>query len=725
MTSIPKPSMSPELTGHDSEEATPEWSDTERQIWPSSAIPDPWRCSPCSAKLFARIIGDYWQDCQFKNEINSGASLDIIDLAPGTGKSCWLMMQALQRYIGNEFQWSYYSVAPELSWFDQLNASPDLSRLRDQGILKPMIWSLKDRHPSVVVGSDRSPWVASNPVVVIGHDRFSYLEQRLLAIHYGKLMELDYVQASNDETDNANHVKDSLPRWKLFDLPSITHEFRAIFNHYLQKFNSSPIPFPEGALRSIDAINSIANFGYLLINFSEGYVTEQSLRLGLFSRLFDEYKNHKTLPVNFHLTGHRLKELGCSVEHTQAQLNEVLQLAHGRHADSQARLKKLTALSASYPIEHIPSLIEATRALGSAHVLSVRLSLLRLSEFDPEVFMTGDKALTAALAKANQDGSLDKVVWKEALYRVWMNYLPHPSKEKLHNRLAPAVMQCGAWALAKTILKRGMECFGQSASDLANLAWCENRTGNAEHALELVELAVHIDATNPLVEEVHKRILERLSCRDEDWKRVLKDPDDKFILEPLDKTHAEAFFYQYRDPQIAIMTGLPVLKSVEETRCWIDEQDQEKGKVNYAIMLPDEGFAGFINLAVSEHAAFFCFWSGVDFQGRGLASMAGLLTCSYAEKMGVPIVLTSAFLDNQRSIRSLKKMGFKELTIRALAPDNDRLFFILSDASSFDEKKGSKELVEYYKRENLSLQFPPLENPESDNFVSTSQAESL
>ncbi|MCE2870524.1 MAG: GNAT family N-acetyltransferase [Oxalobacteraceae bacterium] len=724
MSTIPKSSMPPELTDYSSECTPPGWSDIHCQIWPSNSIPDPWGFTPCTAKLFARIIYDYWHDCQIRSEISSAAALDILDLAPGNGKSCWLLIQALQRQIGIEFQWNYYSVAPESSWFTPLNTMPELSALTDQGMLKHMIWSLNDDHPSILTGGDSLPWVASNPVIVIGHDRYSYLEQRLLAVHYGKLMELDYVIASNDEKPTENQLKESLPRWKIFDSPYVTNEFQTVLNHYLKKFNSSPIPFPEGALRAIDAINSVASFGYLLLNFAKGYATEQSLRLGLFSRLFDEFKTHKTLPVNFHLTGHRLKELGCSVEESQAQLNEVLQIAHGRHTESEIRLKRISALSAAYPIEHIPSLIEATRALGSAHVLSVRLSLLRLSEFDPDVFLTGDKALTAALSKASQDGSLDKASWREALYRVWMNYLPYASAEKLHHRLAPAAMQCGAWGLAKTILKRGMESFGESASDLANLAWCENRTGNADLGLELANLALQIDGTNPLVIEVHKRILERISLRDEKWKCVLKDHDANFILEPLDKTHAEAFFYQYRDPQIAIMTGLPALKSVEETRRWIDEQDHEKGKVNFAIMLPDEGFAGFINLAVSEHAAFFCFWSGVDFQGRGLATMAGLLTCSYAEKMGVPIMLTSAFLDNQRSIRSLKKMGFRELPIRALAPDNDRVFFLLSNISSFDEKKGSKELVDYYEREKLSLKFPALENFDPEHAVANSVEES-
>jgi len=619
-------------------------------------------------------------------------------------------MQALQREVGSEFKWRYLPVAPDIGWFNQLFKSSGLSYFRDQGLLLPMIWNDDDGSLGVMSHTKASPWEATNPVVVIGHDRFSYLNQRLLAAHYGKLMEVDFRAASNDTSETEAPVNTASPRWTMFENASITTEFSSVFADYLQKFNSSPIPFPEGGLRFIDAFDKVATFGYFLINFATGYATEQSLRLGLFSRLCDELNQNKTLPVNFHLLANRLQELGCSVENIQPQPQQVLQLALGRHSESDLRLKRLASIPSSNRIEHVPSLIEATRALGTAHVLSVRLSLLKLSEFDIDVFLTGDRALTAALANANSDGSLDRAAWKEALQRVWSNYLPHATTDKLHQRLAPAAMHCGAWALAKEVLKRGMDFFGEDASDLANLAWCENRTGNAIRALELAEQALKIDDAHPLVVEVHKRVQQRLALRDEQWKRVLLDSESQLILEPLDKTHAEAFFYQYRDPQIAIMTGLPALKSIEETRRWIEEQEHDVGKVNYAIMLADEGFVGFINLAVSEHAAFFCFWAGVDFQGRALASSAGRIVCKYAEKLGVPIMLTSAFTDNKRSIRSLTRMGFQELSIRALAPDNDRIFFILAESTVFNEVNGAKELIEYYAREKLSLKFPSLDN---------------
>jgi hypothetical protein len=70
-------------------------------------------------------------------------------------------------------------------------------------------------------------------------------------------------------------------------------------------------------------------------------------------------------------------------------------------------------------------------------------------------------------------------------------------------------------------------------------------------------------------------------------------------------------------------------------------------------------------------------------------------------------------------------MGFQELSIRALAPDNDRIFFMLAENKTEDEINGAKELVEYYAREKLSLKFPPIDNCIEVPSALTSMTESL
>ena len=207
-----------------------------------------------------------------------------------------------------------------------------------------------------------------------------------------------------------------------------------------------------------------------------------------------------------------------------------------------------------------------------------------------------------------------------------------------------------------------------------------------------------------LASEIERRISPRFAARDAHWMVALKHPSLPIILEPLDESHAEAYWRQYRDPQIAVMTGLPALNTLDEVRRWIQSQPDEQGRVNFAVMHADWGFVGFINLAVSRHAAFFCFWTGVDFQGAGFATAAGRLVCAHAATLGVPVMLTSAYKDNHRSTRALSRIGFIPLSIRALPPDQDRVFFSLIDPS-VGPVDSTRELVDYYAREKLPLQF--------------------
>ncbi len=266
-------------------------------------------------------------------------------------------------------------------------------------------------------------------------------------------------------------------------------------------------------------------------------------------------------------------------------------------------------------------------------------------------------------------------------------------------------MHCGHWGLARSVLLHSLAERGENPDDLANLAWCEARTGKLGKAIELVTRSLAMDSCHLLANEVSRRLGERLVVRDGGWNVELHDPVLPIVLEPLDASHAQALSHQYRDSQIAVMTGLPVMSDPDKVRQWIAESQQDPGRVTYAVMHRDFGFVAFINLAVSGHAAFFCFWTGVDFQGQGFATAAGRLACRHAAACGVPLILTSAYKDNHRSVRALKRLGFGELAIRALPPDHERIFFSMVDTSATQTYDCDAELIAYYRREELPMEF--------------------
>jgi RimJ/RimL family protein N-acetyltransferase len=175
-------------------------------------------------------------------------------------------------------------------------------------------------------------------------------------------------------------------------------------------------------------------------------------------------------------------------------------------------------------------------------------------------------------------------------------------------------------------------------------------------------------------------------------------------LEPLTTEHAEAFFEQYRDPSIRKLTNLPTLTSTKEVQGWIAEETSTENSYNYAVLLLKQGFVGFVNVTVSEHAAFFGIWLGTKYQSKGLGTEIGFFVCQQALDSGLKAILTSAFLANPVSINMLRKIGFKTLSVRANAPHDDRVFFIMTNDPSI-QLNGNFELIGYYRREQLPFTF--------------------
>jgi RimJ/RimL family protein N-acetyltransferase len=167
----------------------------------------------------------------------------------------------------------------------------------------------------------------------------------------------------------------------------------------------------------------------------------------------------------------------------------------------------------------------------------------------------------------------------------------------------------------------------------------------------------------------------RVARWDDGWRHCLEHPRLPLLLEPLDDDHAEALLHQYRDPQIGVMSGLPPLTTVDETRRWIAKLDATPDRFDYAVMHADAGLVGFVSLQTSAPAGYFCFWAGVDYQGQGLAAQAGALLCDFARTQGIDWVFASAFNDNLRSIRALERVGFARVGLRNAAADDLRTFF--------------------------------------------------
>ena len=705
---------------------------------PAAAAP-PQACAPWDSVLAAQAsaagILSFWVDCQARAEIDPQAPLDVLDLAPGLGQNAGRIVPALldglERMGMAQPRLRYLCAAPQRAMLATFAGQPQLRHWIDAGILLPTLWDPERGDPCLLAKLGRQPWQPGNPVVVLAQDRWQGLSQRLLAVHYGKLLEVDRARlarqqasACNDSgaesdpaakpgadvnTENAadgtadnsaDKAQDSIwrPLGKLPGAPGAAELLAA----YLWHCNSAPIPLPLGAMVALTRIAVLARRGYLVLACAPGLVSERDLRLAQFPALLAA--EPERLPVNFHVLGKHLRQLGAANRETRLGEQYALQLALGGMPDQEQRLEPLFAALCASGLEHAQPLIDAMRVLvqGGARSESL-LALLRAAAYDPRVFhaaaIARPASLRAMIGKHQED-------WSAALVQVERQYLAGAQAFPLHRELAPAAMRAGNWALARRVLQHGIGAHGHSAEDIAHLAWCEMRTGRMDVAERLAQEACRAEPDNAMAQEVRARIAQRLQHWDDGWRQAIAHPVLPLVLEPLDDSHAQAYQHQYRDPQIAVMTGLPPLDSEQAVRDWIAAHRQEEGRQPYALMHEEHGLVGYLCLTVSADEAYFCFWIGADFQGQGFAGESARLLFKHAAQQGVATIFTSVYDDNARSLRTLERVGFQHMTLRSLAPDHDRRYLYLRSAA-VPQGNPEAQLVAYYVRENLPIAFDP------------------
>ena len=649
---------------------------------------------PAIADQLAALIVRHWRELIRRDEFDDAHTLDVIDLCPGNGDSGTMLCAAINRRIQGltQLRFRYLPVVPSS---DSENSVCRLSAV-PPGAIGKLLWDVIEPNSRPYVLGDDVPYQPGNATVLLAHDAWSQLPQELYAIHYGKLLRanLSFVKLGEKKSE-----KQEL--WSNADPAEWGERLSPMLKHYLCELNSSPVVFSALAFNIIGKILDISDQNTFVISIGDGHSRETRLRLVSFAQVIDAYRESDKLPVNFQLLAAWVRASGGEVVDVPVLSSLNLQLNLFSKNAPQQRLQAIARCVDSALFSSAHHLVEVCKNLSSSVSLEARLNLLQLSRHDPDVFAMLDRHIVQGLSKRID---VDRDAWRRAMEQVWENYRMYPGNESLHRRIATVAMHCNQWGLARTVLQSSLQAAGHNAEDFANLAWCETRTGNLDLGKNLVTEALTLDPNNALALEIERRISPRFAARDTRWIVALRHPSLPITLEPLDESHAEAYWRQYRDPQIAVMTGLPALNTLDEVRRWIQSQPDEQGRVNFAVMHADWGFVGCINLAVSAHAAFFCFWTGVDFQGAGFATAAGRLACAYAATLGVPVMLTSAYKDNHRSTRALSRIGFTPLSIRALPPDQDRIFFSLIDSAA-GPVDSNRELVDYYAREKLPLQF--------------------
>lgn len=152
--------------------------------------------------------------------------------------------------------------------------------------------------------------------------------------------------------------------------------------------------------------------------------------------------------------------------------------------------------------------------------------------------------------------------------------------------------------------------------------------------------------------------------------------DNELLLEPLGHHHLPDFAWQYFDPAIAERCCLPKFHSDLEWHRWLEEVYHYGDQSIDAVIHREWGFIGSVSLIQHGGIGFFSYWLGRDFQGQGFGPRAvSLMLASAAERYRLHTCYAKVYEDNTPSRRALEKLGFEDIQVSAVAPDDNEMFY--------------------------------------------------
>lgn len=627
---------------------------------PASAVSKNTHAAPAIPQYGEDSLGPRWANviaeliCRYALLAGlPGGSVTVIDLSSSHREAVWMLRRSL-----NGVRRLTQGAAIDLCYLPCSQATFDgpfnMGGGDDGAWLQ---WDLSKLSRTPTLWPARKPWRPRGPVVVLAGNAWAGLRQRPTAVHHGRVYEWD-----------ASKVE-----WNLQDVREFPPEAPGSLASYLVSMNSCQFSLPCGALTALESIAHWASYGYLVIARGQGCAELGDLRQTADTGDQTEGLRGTELPFNFHWLAEQGQTRGAVAHHCRLAYRDVVQLIMG---GAQADADSLASVAQPLESGMVNGAIQLVRALelscerGDARMA---LGLLQQSGCDADVF---SRAARALMGGVYEGAAFDKAQWRKAIGRIWDNRFAPREDARFLRGIAHMALACEDVPLAA----RAVDMLNRHPSvpgDLLLQAACLEKTARPVEALALCEEGLARGADSSIGMALRANLRSRVDRVDAIWGRTFGRDGCPLVLEPLGAHHAQALCHQYRDPQIAVMTGLPVLDSEEKTRAWI-HQKLDVETASFAVVHRDFGFVGYCDLDLSGGDGFFCFWMGTDFQGMGFAKDVALMLCELSSLNGVRAVWTSAFDDNARSLRALQAAGFKPLSIRAQAPHDERTFLYWS-----------------------------------------------
>ena len=449
--------------------------------WSRHIVPNFPTTNAAIARSYARLIEAWVADIQPEQPVC------IVELGAGPGRFAYLCLQQLSipcRYVMTdvaerniEFWQNHRHLRPLISMgqldFARFDAETD---------------------ETITLRISRKT-LADSPIVVIANYVFDGLLQDAFQVRSGCLEEgRTHLTASGPEPDldDANLISrltmslryapiERRPYYEEADIDSILEE-------YPQRMSSGRFGFPVATLRCIRRLLALSGGQMLLLSTDKGYNHLHQLD-GRDSTSLTRHGSFSFM-VNYDAIGRYVVQQGgtalLSTARTGTLEGGAFLFGPGDHSQTRAAFRDhIEALS---PADFF-QLYQALISLESPS-LSLSLTILRMSNFDPVVFHRLHIKMLAPAAVALP--SLKQVL-RDSLDRVWKNFYPIGPSQDVPFAIGRTLHRMGHLSSALGRYQSSLDIYGPHAATFYNMGSCFHQLGELSLAVDYLERSLKED----------------------------------------------------------------------------------------------------------------------------------------------------------------------------------------------------------------------------------------
>ena len=469
------------------------------EIWADASVPHYITSNPVIADAQAQVIIGFLRDLRVQGSLPVGAQLNVIELGSGAGRFGFLLIQRL-RWLISHSSLTHVAVRLVMTDFTQ-EAAAKLARHRQLQPLAEAGWvdfaqfdaatpgALHLLHSGETLYADST----TEAMVIVANYVLDSLPQECVGLLGGEAQRGLLTVESAEPFDLASPATASAElslTWDYRSLedaagPALGPEWTAVLASYADVLDDTAMLLPTAALDCMGHFRASGG-GPRLFLFTDKGIARTSELMGRGDPGVAWHGGCFSMMVNFDALGRCISARGGLALHPWHQPAHIVSAAYvlGDHGPwPETELAYVDNLAEGGPDDFF-SLQAAALADPGSLTLSQMLTYLRISRFDPVVFLACFPPLLDVVAGAPADARPDVARVVEA---VWAQYFAIGEETDLAVCVGLILTAMHYYAEAERYFHVSIAEHGANADAALGLALCANGRGDVPGAMDHVE----------------------------------------------------------------------------------------------------------------------------------------------------------------------------------------------------------------------------------------------